>query len=229
MSRMSVSNSFNHLRRKLAEVVPQQIDPVWSNNHLGQQPIDFRMPPLSARDPFTSWCCELTRQNTLLVTFQSIPLRSGWQRRQGDHPSRNPVPPVSPKGQRCRMPDRRLGSSKQEPSSVSKSRFASFRRRHTYPAAGVMETSAITAPSQNGMMEGIRYVSGSWPLAGNLWASLFRNQKITRLALPPAHAATCVEVHADTARRLPPNAEPPLKPNHPIQSSAVPRTTLLTL
>ena len=77
-------------------------------------------------DPLTSWYCELTRQNTLLGAFQSIPLQSGWQRRPGDHPSRDAVPPVSPKGQRCRIPDRRLGSSKQEPGSVSKSRVASF-------------------------------------------------------------------------------------------------------
>ena len=92
--------------------------------------------------------------------------------------------------------------------------------KNTYPAAGVMATSPATAPLQN-------------PTIENLPESLVLLDDATYSSMvpiaPPAQAAKCVEIQADTARRFAPSAEPPLNPNHPIQRNAVPRTTLTTL
>lgn len=41
---------------------------------------------------------------------------------------------------------------------------------------------------------------------------------------PPEAAATLVEMHAATARKFAPRAEPPLNPCHPTQRQPVPRT-----
>lgn len=42
---------------------------------------------------------------------------------------------------------------------------------------------------------------------------------------PPTEAARLVTMHAWTARKLAPRADPPLNPNHPNQRRTVPRTT----
>jgi len=94
---------------------------------------------------------------------------------------------------------------------------ARLQRRRTYPAAGVIATSAIMAPVTEPH-------NGEFPRdrgREDIFGQVIEQPEKRMLALPPEQAAMCVEVTANTARRLPPSAEPPLKPNIQSIESAV--------
>src|SRR5665213_1670823 len=79
----------------------------------------------------------------------------------------------------------------------------------TYPAAGVIATSPTTAPMQVPMAEGF----------------LPRNISKNIQVKPAAADAVVLVARAVTARRLAPNAEPALNPNHPNHKRPVPIIT----
>lgn len=82
-------------------------------------------------------------------------------------------------------------------------------RDPTNPEPGVIATKPATAPEQK-------------PTADHFLSSL---QSHSIHVSPPTLAARFVTMHAWTARRFAPSADPPLNPNHPNHRKIVPRTT----